>query len=132
MEPAEFRELVTRIRSIENIQPPFQVDNDNSAILECLSKFLTESELRDVKMAIAPVQEKRIQECEMTCRMKLGKSLVYRNRLNCGQAVSHNDICAKVSEPFGISAEHFDQFIGRILCRDVESDENVDESHFFG
>lgn len=129
LEPTELRQLIVRIRSIENIQPMVQVTDDQS-VLDFLSKFLTESELSDVKLAIAPIQRKCIQECEMACRLKLGKSLVYRKSLKCGQIVSIEDICAKVSEPFGISAEFFDNFIGQTLCKDVEMDENVHDAHF--
>lgn len=84
----------------------------------------------DVKLAIAPLPKKSILECEMPCRLKLGKSLVYRSNLQSGTTLTENDICAKVSEPFGISAERFDEFIGKTLHKYVSEDENLHETNF--
>lgn len=129
LEPSEFRQLISRIRSIEKTSLTFELLDDQS-VLDYLSTFLTECELNDVKLAIAPMQPKCIQQCEMACRLKLGKSLVYRKPLKSGQTLTIDDICAKVSEPFGISAEYFEKFIGKTVCTDVDIDENVDETHF--
>lgn len=128
LEPHELKQLISHIRSIE-IDLPIQQTND-AIVLKMLSKFFCDTELIDVKMAIAPVQSKHILECEMPCRLKLGKSLVYNCNLKCGMKLTRDDICAKVSEPFGISAEYFDEMIGKILLKDVIEDENVDKTHF--
>lgn len=125
MEPDEFRQLISHIRLVESIN----VDNDQD-ILTVLSSFLTTNELDNVKLAMKPVDKKSILDCEMDCRLKLGKSLVYRNNLTSGATLHEDDICAKVNEPFGISAELFSDFVGRILIKDVVFDENLDEKHF--
>lgn len=130
LEPAELRQLITRIRLVEGKLNTLD-DNENvEKVLHFLSPIVADCELNAIKMAIAPVQRKQIQPCEMACRLKLGKSLVYRTHLKCGQKLCEDDICAKVSEPFGISAEHFDRFIGMILTKNVNKDENLDECHF--
>lgn len=128
LEPAELRQLISCIRSIET-DLPISTEDDQT-VLEFLSRSSIESDLAEVKMAMAPVQQKHVQECEMPCRLKLGKSLVYRNRLTCGMTLSRDDICAKVNEPFGISAEHFDDFIGKTLTKDVMEDDNLSKDHF--
>ncbi|XP_031631388.1 sialic acid synthase [Contarinia nasturtii] len=128
LEPAELKELITRIRSIENSLPTV---TDEQTILDFLSTVLTKDELSDVKLAMASLPKKQILDCERPCRMKLGKSLVYRSHLKCGTTISPNDICAKVNEPFGISAEHYDNYLGKMLNKNVVTDENLDESHFF-
>lgn len=87
-------------------------------------------ELIDVKFAIAPLPRKSVLECEIPCRLKLGKSLVYRNSLKSGTTLTEDDICAKVSEPFGISAERFEEFIGKTLNKHVTEDENLDDNNF--
>lgn len=113
---------------IENILPA-QIDDDQT-VFDFLTPFLAEHELSEVNLAMAPIQQKRIEECEMPCQLKLGKSLVYRSNMEAGVKLSDDDVCAKVNEPFGISAEHFDSFIGKILRENVSADENLMESHF--
>lgn len=139
LEPIELQQLITRIRSIEtrlthDIDFGAAAGGDDSngeIVLEFLRPILNESELSDVKLALAPVANgKHIQPCEMECRAKLGKSLVYRENFTCGTTLNEHDIGVKVSEPFGISAEHFDQFVGKILIKNVCPDENLANEHF--
>lgn len=113
---------------IENILPA-HIDDDQT-VFDFLSPFLTDNERSDVRFAMASIQQKRIEECEIPCRLKLGKSLVYRSNMTVGGKLRDDDICAKVNEPFGISAEHFDSFIGKILRENVLADENLTECHF--
>ena len=130
LEPIELKQLITRIRSIET-QLPDWIDHDNDGtIFRLLTPILGQSELNDVKMALAPVKCKQIQNCEMECRFKFGKSLVYHSNLKSGTTLSEYAICAKVSEPFGTSAEHFDKFIGKILIKKINQDENLTIEHF--
>lgn len=128
LEPIELQQLITRIRSIET---QFNVgDDDDKAVLEQLAPLLNATELNEIKIALRPIQSKQIQPCEMECRSKLGKSLVYRGNLKIGTTLSAHDICVKVSEPFGISAEHFDEFIGKTLAQNVFNDGNLAIEHF--
>lgn len=127
LEPAELKKLIACIRSIENDLPK---TTDEQTILDFLSNILNEDELCDVKLAMTPLPKKQILDCEWPCRLKLGKSLVYRSNLKYGTTLSPDNICAKVNEPFGISAEYYDNYIGKILNTDVVADENLDETHF--
>lgn len=104
-------------------------DNDE-IVLSALEKHISEKEYDDVKLALKPINEKRILESEMPCRLKLGKSLVYQSDLKSNSVVTLDSVCAKVSEPFGISAEYIDAYVGRRLNQDVLFDENLSESHF--
>lgn len=76
------------------------------------------------------VGEKVILECEMDCRLKLGKSLVYGKSFLKGSVIQEDDIGVKVSEPFGITAENIYEIVGKVLIRDVEQDCNVDLADF--
>lgn len=132
LEPNEFQQLITRIRSIEAqlfARPLRDVDNDDN-VLTHLLPLLNDMELNDVKMALQPTKRKHIQACEMECRLKLGKSLVYRGHLQIGTTLSETDVRVKVSEPFGISADRFDEFIGKTLIQNVIEDENLAIEHF--
>lgn len=120
--------LIERIRWIENHLTVAL--HDENEVLTQLSPILNDQEMDEVKRAFSPIEKKCILNCEMECRMKLGKSLVYRNNLQRGQKINEDDICAKVNEPFGISAEYYEDFIGKILQNDVNAEENVDEKHF--
>lgn len=129
LEPIEFEHLIKKIRCIEEKQITMD-DGENEKILSFLSELVTDSELKEVQLALSPVDCKKILDCEIPCRLKLGKSLVYRMPLQCGTKLSENMICSKVSEPFGIPAERFDEFIGRMIHTNVESDDNIHETHF--
>lgn len=102
----------------------------NIHILNYISKFLTEIELNNVKLALQTVEVKKVLVCEIPCRMKLGKSLTYARFLKAGSILTADMICAKVSEPYGISAELFSDFIGRKLLIEVHYEENLMENHF--
>lgn len=145
LEPTELQQLITRIRSIEtrltgSIDTDIGIDSNDdddddddqqTDFTLFLTQLLTDAELNDVKLALAPVAHgKHIQPCELACRLKLGKSLVYQGNLKCGATLNEHDICAKVSEPFGISAEHFDEFVGKVLTKNVCQDENLAIDHF--
>lgn len=128
LEPSEFNELVSHIRHIET-----RVDDiakNDKTILSTITNLMDESYTESIKLSLKPIKCKQILECELPCRLKLGKSLVYRTTLKFGTKITERKICAKVSEPFGISAERIDEFIGRILCTDVLADETLDEAHF--
>lgn len=128
LEPRELRELSTLIRNVEKrLQTKLQ---DDQSVLNILRDHVTEEELNDVILALSSVQEKTILDCELPCRLKLGKSLVYRKCIKSGSVLTDEAICAKVSEPFGISTEQIDAYIGRKLCKDVSPDQNLCEAHF--
>lgn len=63
-----------------------------------------------------------IQNCEISCRLKLGKSIVAKHHLKAGQIICGEDICIKVSEPHGIFAEAVDEVVGAKLSIDVKED----------
>lgn len=128
LEPMDFRKMVDNIRAIEAAKVSPQT---NEEILAILSQYApSDIELESVAMALPEVSAKEILECEMLCRRKLGKSLVYRGDLAAGDALSRDDIDVKVSEPFGITAERLDEFIGRELRAEVTGDDRLEENHF--
>lgn len=127
LEPSEFKQLISHIRHAECI---FTKSIANNEIMNFLSTFSNETELNNFKLAMKTVEQKAILECERPCQMKLGKSLVYSRFLELGSILTADMICAKVSEPFGISAERFDEFVGCKLLIEVNFEENLMENHF--
>lgn len=129
LEPDELKQLIRLIRGIEALETSHDTTDDT--ILNILRRFdVDDVELSAVKLALGDVDGKQILDCERPCRNKLGKSLVYRNGLVVGTALAADDICVKVSEPFGVSAERIDEFIGFTLNADVTVDQNLMENHF--
>lgn len=129
LEPPELKRIIRIIRGIEVLDTPD--DTSDETILNILRQFdVSTVELNAVKMALADVDGKQILDCELPCRNKLGKSLVYRNDLMAGSTLAADDICAKVSEPFGVSADRIEEFIGFTLNTDVTVDQNLTEDHF--
>lgn len=129
LEPDEFKEMIRLIRGIEALEKPHDTTDDT--ILNILRQFhVDDIELSAVKLALVDVDGKQILDCERPCRNKLGKSLVYCNALGAGAVLAADDVCVKVSEPFGVSADRIDEFIGFTLNADVTVDQNLMESHF--
>ncbi|XP_075147034.1 N-acetylneuraminic acid synthase isoform X2 [Haematobia irritans] len=84
----------------------------------------------DVKDSLNDCDEyKVLAPCEISCRNKLGKSLVAKRILNTGHVISADDIKVKVSEPHGIWAEHLDDVIGKQLLIQIEADEPLQWEH---
>lgn len=128
LEPNEFKELISYIRDVEHISTK---TIDSKDILNVLSNLMpNQNELNNVQLALKSVEQKKILDCEVPCRMKLGKSLVYSRFLKAGSILTADMICVKVSEPFGISAERFDEFVGRQLQTEVQFEENLMANHF--
>lgn len=76
LEPNEFKQMVSCIRDAERLSTNAI---QHVQILNYMSTISNESELNDVKLALQTVEEKKILNCEIPCRMKLGKSLGKRN-----------------------------------------------------
>lgn len=127
LEPNEFEQLIRQIRDIElNVTVTDQPSDDE--LLTTLTQYVDERELNGVKLALKPVNGKRLLECERPCQQKLGKSLVFSGDLDVGSVLKRTDMCAKVAEPFGCSAERLYDFVGRTLAKNVHADDSVDES----
>ena len=123
LDPKEFRLLVEKIRLIEkNVQLSVMPDD----LLDVVSKLnLFENPLGFIVRACGPVVRKSILPCELMCKHKLGKSLVYARDLRKGHHLTELDINVKVSEPNGIPAEFYDDVVGREVVHDVCYDDPV-------
>ncbi|XP_053961465.1 sialic acid synthase [Anastrepha ludens] len=118
LEPAEFESLVKFIKKFEKLGP---LNNDQ--VLNILHKN------KDVELALTQVQSRTILLSELPCKMKLGKSIVAVKYLKAGDTLKLRDLCIKVSEPMGISAEHFDSILGKVLATDVDGDSPIMFQH---
>ncbi len=125
LNPTELRELVKKVRLIErNVQqlPVMPVDLLNAVVelnlFESPKGFIEKAcQSNDIPKSIFP--------CELMCKNKLGKSLVYTRDLTAGQCLTQSDISVKVSQPSGVSSELFDDVVGQVLMRDVSFDDPV-------
>ncbi|CRL06466.1 CLUMA_CG019554, isoform A [Clunio marinus] len=126
LDPRDIASLVEKVRLIEkNVQLPVMPDD----LLDVVTKLnLFENPQGFIGRACGPVGRKSIFPCELMCKHKLGKSLVYSRDLRKGQRLEELDLSVKVSEPNGIPAELFDDAVGKEVKRDVCYDDPVMES----
>lgn len=88
-----------------------------------MQKILGESGMERIQSALLPVEARSGPFlCEIPCKLKLGKSLVASKDLKQGAVLRRKDLEVKVSEPQGISAEHYNCVIGSILNVDISND----------
>ncbi|XP_073847590.1 N-acetylneuraminic acid synthase [Musca autumnalis] len=117
LEPWEMKNLISAIRDMHPIM-------DSTICLKISDIISLLHESPDVKNALKScANEKTIMPCEINCRNKLGKSLVAVKNLNIGHIISSPDLCVKVSEPNGISAEYIEDVIGLQLSENVIVDD---------
>lgn len=118
--------LVEKVRLIEkSVRLPVMPDD----LLDAVSKLnLFEHPQGFIARACQPVERKSILPCELMCKHKLGKSLVYARDLRKGHRLTVMDIDVKVSEPNGIPAELYDDIVGEEVKRDVCYDDPVIET----
>lgn len=131
LNPSELRLLVEKVRLIEkNVQQlPVMLDDLLDVVTELnlfehprgfIEKACQPNNIDDISKSILP--------CELMCKHKLGKSLVYTRDLKAGHCLIENDIGVKVSEPNGIPAEFYDDVIGKELKCDVFYDDPIIEN----
>ncbi|XP_011179326.2 sialic acid synthase [Zeugodacus cucurbitae] len=111
LEPHEFKSLVDEIKVLEKLR----ILNKE----QILNMFEHQNV---IKLALKDIKSKIILPSEMQCRNKLGKSIVATRFLKAGNILNVCDICIKVSEPNGISAEYFDSVIDKQIAADVNGD----------
>jgi sialic acid synthase len=130
LDPRDVASLVKKVRLIEkNVQLPV-MPHDLLAVVTKLNLF--ENPQGFIAKACKPVGQKSILPCELMCKHKLGKSLVYSRDLRKGHRLSEMDIGVKVSEPNGIPAEFYDDVFRKEVMRDVYYDDPVLESDLGG
>lgn len=128
LDPRDLTLLVEKVRLIEkNVQLPVML-NDLLEVVTGLNLF--ENPLGFIARACKPVGRKSILPCELMCKHKLGKSLVYSRELSKGHRLIETDLNVKVSEPNGIPAEFYDSFVGKEIIHDVCYDDPVMETDF--
>lgn len=126
LDPRDVASLVEKVRLIEkNLQLPVMPDD----LLDVVTKLnLFENPQGFIARACEPLGRKSILPCELMCKHKLGKSLVYARDLRKGQRLGEMDINVKVSEPNGVPAEFYDDIVGKEVKRDVCYDDPVMET----
>ena len=98
---------------------------DHSASLEPQEFRQLISQIRNVESALSSPKPKCRQPSEWSCYRKLGKSIVAKQSLTKGLALSLDIIDIKVAEPFGIAANQVFAIIGRKLNKDIEVDQSI-------
>lgn len=64
----------------------------------------------------------RVLQSELSCREKLGKSIVAKRYIPEGTILTINDIAIKVSRPKGIPSEGIDFVIGKVIDTSAKAD----------
>ncbi|KAG1701743.1 Sialic acid synthase [Nymphon striatum] len=92
---------------------------------------LDPSELKELVAQVKIVEnalgspEKLFRDCEMATYLKLGKTIVAREKLEKGKILSQDNICSKVADSKGIKSEHMKDILGRKLAKNVDRDDNI-------
>ena len=96
--------------------------SDHSASLDMEELKQLCQDIRRIEVALGS-KIKKIQNSEISCINKLGKSLVVTKNLNKGDIISEHDITTKVAEPNGINPNLLHQIIGKKLINDKIEDD---------
>jgi sialic acid synthase len=91
--------------------------------------FSQERVVCNLNEALADIAERKVFDCELPCRLKLGKSLVYSENLAVNHIIGAQDLCVKVSGG-SLSAELFYTVIGQRLVKAVFQDTSVCDDDF--
>lgn len=130
--PTEFGLLIKLIRAYElEMKSPHYENNTNVIrvirdLLEKNNHPELQNEIEEICTSLNNFQKKRLLDCELPCYNKLGKSLVYTEDLPEGHILEAKNICVKVSDPKGISAELIEVIIGQKLNINVFQDNPID------
>lgn len=68
---------------------------------------------------------KKVQESELACYTKLGKTLVVTRTVSKGHRLLASDLLVKVAEPKGIDGSMIEEVIGRIVNKSLEEDQSL-------
>ena len=95
---------------------------DHAASLEHAEfKRLIEG-IREIEQALGDGRERRISQGEMINRENLGKSLVATTALKKGATIKAEDIQVR-SPGQGLSPQHYEKLLGRVLQHDMEAED---------
>ena len=110
LEPKELEMLVHHIR--------------NKTELVLLKDVFESQDIKNIQEAMGS-NKKEIQESELECKRKLGKTIVAREDIPKDTVVSADMVDIKVAEPAGIDPRQTDLFVGRIAKHDIGRDESI-------
>ena len=133
LNPVEFKKLIDIIRSVEKDKQNNTSTDNILNILKTLSQknnLEISEELNHIEYSLANVRNRCIKDCELPCFRKLGKSCVYSKNLSRGDIISATDVCIKVSEPSGLSAEYYDSILGKTMKIDCIADSPINKCDF--
>lgn len=98
--------------------------SDHSASLDMDELKQLCQDVRRIEAALGS-KIKKIQNSELSCINKLGKSLVVTDNLNKGDIINKHNITTKVAEPKGINPNLLYQIIGKKLLNDKLKDDSL-------
>lgn len=98
--------------------------SDHQCSLEAAQFRTLVNNIRSLEKALG-TPHKSLQDSELPCYQKLGKSLVFSRDLPKGHQLCSEDFNVKVAVPKGIVGSNFDKIIGRVLAKKVKEEESV-------
>ncbi|XP_030752596.1 sialic acid synthase [Sitophilus oryzae] len=106
-----------------------QKGSDHNCSLEPPELKQLIDQIRSIELAMGD-SIKQIQNCELSCYEKLGKSLVYAFDFSKGHKLKKDDLKIKVSYPKGLDGLLFDEVVGKNINCNVKSDDPVLSEQF--
>ncbi|XP_029459961.1 sialic acid synthase-like [Rhinatrema bivittatum] len=94
---------------------------------------LEPNELAELVRSIRTVEKargssiKRLLPCEISCKDKLGKSVVAKVKIPAGTVLTLNMLAVKVAEPKGFPPDEIYDLVGKKIMKDIGEDETVTE-----
>lgn len=101
-----------------------QKGSDHTSSLEPCEFKLMVQRIRTLEIALG-TSVKQLQSSEMSCYIKLRKSLVVSRAVSKGHKLKGDDLKVKVAEPIGIDASLLDKIIGKVAKKNMQQDETL-------
>lgn len=97
---------------------------DHSASLNMEELKQLCSDVRRIENALGS-EVKEMQECELACHNKLGKSLVLTRDIQANEILKESDLTVKVADPKGINPNRLFEVIGKTMKKDKLYDDSL-------
>lgn len=131
LDPGEMEMMVALIRGGNGISRIKEIGDEEEIVgVEEILDGIYQHDVDDLLKNAMGSADKVVQRCEMSCREKLGKSLVAVRKLSRGTVLREEMVNIKVADPNGVDPRHLQEWNGKVLAADVEEDESITREKF--